>query len=198
MKIAKAVVALGAGFALGCAFNAQGETTHWTYRGHGGPSEWGALSQEFATCKLGRISPRSTFAAPRPPTFLPIRFDYKPSPLKVIDNGHTIQVNYAPGSSIDLGGVALRTRPVPLPQAERREDRRQVARNGRPPCAQERRRQARGRRGAARQRRRQRHDRCDLEEPAEGKRERSADPDVTIDAATCFRRTAATTRSRAR
>jgi len=34
-----------------------------------------------------------------------IKFDYKPSPLKVIDNGHTIQVNYAPGSSIDVGGA---------------------------------------------------------------------------------------------
>jgi carbonic anhydrase len=34
-----------------------------------------------------------------------IKFDYKPSPLKVIDNGHTIQVNYSPGSTIDIGGV---------------------------------------------------------------------------------------------
>ncbi len=34
-----------------------------------------------------------------------IQFNYKPSPLKVIDNGHTIQVNYAPGSSIDVGGA---------------------------------------------------------------------------------------------
>jgi carbonic anhydrase len=32
-----------------------------------------------------------------------IEFHYKPSPLKVIDNGHTIQVNVAPGSSIDVG-----------------------------------------------------------------------------------------------
>ena len=32
-----------------------------------------------------------------------IRFNYKPSPLRVIDNGHTIQVNYAPGSWIDVG-----------------------------------------------------------------------------------------------
>src|SRR4029077_19111855 len=34
-----------------------------------------------------------------------IKFDYKPSPLKVIDNGHTIQVNYAPGSTIEVDGA---------------------------------------------------------------------------------------------
>ena len=33
-----------------------------------------------------------------------IAFDYKPSPLKIIDNGHTVQVNYAPGSSITVEG----------------------------------------------------------------------------------------------
>ena len=33
-----------------------------------------------------------------------INFDYKASTLKIIDNGHTIQINYAPGSSIAVGG----------------------------------------------------------------------------------------------
>jgi carbonic anhydrase len=31
-----------------------------------------------------------------------IRFSYQPAPLAIIDNGHTIQVNYAVGSSIDV------------------------------------------------------------------------------------------------
>jgi carbonic anhydrase len=33
-----------------------------------------------------------------------ILFHYKPSPLKIVNNGHTIQVNYAPGSYAELGG----------------------------------------------------------------------------------------------
>jgi carbonic anhydrase len=33
----------------------------------------------------------------------PIQFDYKPSPLKIINNGHSIQINYAPGSFITVG-----------------------------------------------------------------------------------------------
>jgi carbonic anhydrase len=34
----------------------------------------------------------------------PIQFDYKPSPLKIINNGHTVQINYAPGSKTTVGG----------------------------------------------------------------------------------------------
>jgi len=47
----------------------------------------------------------------RPSTFAtharricPKFFDYKPSPLHIIDNGHTIMINYAPGSFILVGG----------------------------------------------------------------------------------------------
>jgi carbonic anhydrase len=32
-----------------------------------------------------------------------IQFDYKPTPLHIIDNGHTIMINYASGSSIQVG-----------------------------------------------------------------------------------------------
>ena len=32
-----------------------------------------------------------------------INFDYRPSTLKIIDNGHTIQINYGPGSFITVG-----------------------------------------------------------------------------------------------
>jgi carbonic anhydrase len=36
-----------------------------------------------------------------------IKFDYKPAPLKVIDNGHAIQVNYAPGPTQPRNGRAI-------------------------------------------------------------------------------------------
>jgi carbonic anhydrase len=78
---------------------------HWTYGDHAGPAEWGALSPEFATCKLGKDqSPIDIHGAKR--MDLPaIDFHYQPAPLAVIDNGHTIQINYAPGSWIEVGGT---------------------------------------------------------------------------------------------
>jgi len=76
----------------------------WDYGESKGPSHWGDLKPEFATCKNGhRQSPidiRNSKKADLPP----IQFDYKSSPLHIIDNGHTVMINYQPGSSISVGG----------------------------------------------------------------------------------------------
>jgi len=75
----------------------------WSYSGELGPPRWGDLKADYATCKLGQLqSPidiRNARKAPLPP----ITFDYKPSALKIIKTGHTIQVNYDPGSFISVG-----------------------------------------------------------------------------------------------
>ena len=59
----------------------------------------------FSACKLGKVQSPIDIRGAKRADLPAIQFDYKPSPLKVIDNGHTIQVNYAPGSFIDVGGV---------------------------------------------------------------------------------------------
>ena len=83
-----------------------GRRQHWSYGKHGGPAEWGQLDQGFASCRLGKAQSPVDIRGAKSTDLPPLKFDYKPSPLKVIDNGHTIQVNYAPGSSIDVGGRA--------------------------------------------------------------------------------------------
>jgi carbonic anhydrase len=78
---------------------------HWSYSGPDGPSHWGDLEPDFATCKTGEHqTPIDIKDAKRDSTLPPIQFDYKPSPLKIINNGHTIRINYAPGSSITING----------------------------------------------------------------------------------------------
>ena len=76
---------------------------HWSYEGQTGPSHWGDLSSDYAPCKIGhRQSPIDIEAAQK--TNLPaIQFDYKAAPLHIIDNGHTVMIHYAPGSSIKVG-----------------------------------------------------------------------------------------------
>ena len=105
MNFPKAIPALFVATTLCCVSQALAEHKHWSYGGHGGPAEWGDLDPAFSTCKIGKaqspIDIRGAVAADLPA----IKVDYKPSPLKVIDNGHSIQVNYAPGSSIDVGGT---------------------------------------------------------------------------------------------
>ena len=102
MKVLKAILAL---LITAFALQAQAEGGHWSYGEHGGPKEWGELDKAFATCKLGKVQSPIDIRGAKAADLPAIKFTYKPSPLKLIDNGHTIQVNYAPGSSIEVGGV---------------------------------------------------------------------------------------------
>jgi carbonic anhydrase len=83
-----------------------GEEAHWSYAGATGPVKWGTLEKEYSACALGKTqSPIDIRDDVAKQADLPaINFDYKASTLKIIDNGHTIQINYAPGSSITVGG----------------------------------------------------------------------------------------------
>jgi carbonic anhydrase len=88
-----------------CILPAQAEGRHWAYTGHGGPADWGGLGQDYATCKLGKVQSPVDIRAAKAADLPAIKFDYKPAPLRLIDNGHTIQVIYPPGSAIDVGGT---------------------------------------------------------------------------------------------
>ena len=76
----------------------------WSYAGTGGPAFWGALAPAWAACSTGRSqSPIDISAARRADAPAPV-FDYRPSPLRIVNTGHTVQVNYAPGSRLVLAG----------------------------------------------------------------------------------------------
>ena len=77
---------------------------HWDYEGEMGPEHWG---KEFPTSAKGKSQAPLNIKGP----FEKVRFavvpDYKPGPLKIINNGHTIQVNVVPGSKIRIDGKAF-------------------------------------------------------------------------------------------
>ena len=165
-----------------CAAHAEGH--HWSYGKHGGPAEWGELDQAFASCQLGKLqSPidiRGAKAAdlPRDQVRLQAR-------AAEADRQRPHDPGELRAGQLDRRRRnALRAGPVPLPQAERREDRRQGARDGRPSRAQGRRRQARGRRGAARQGRRQPDAATRSGRTCRRRRKRKSPRRRTIDAAT--------------
>ena len=90
----------------GTAFASGDKAPHWDYStGHGGPENWGKLSAEFATCSTGQAqSPINiTKASGERPG---IETQYQPTVIDVVNNGHTIQLNYAPGSKLQSAGQA--------------------------------------------------------------------------------------------
>ena len=72
--------------------------------GEEGPEHWGSLSPEFAACASGLEQSPIDIPTNAPLNAADIVFDYQPSPLTIVNNGHTIQANYAEGSSITIEG----------------------------------------------------------------------------------------------
>jgi len=80
---------------------------HWSYEGEGGPEHWGDLSADFKVCELGvqqtpidiRGGTRAELASVVP--------TFNPMPLKILNNGHTIQANCDPGSRTIINGEAF-------------------------------------------------------------------------------------------
>ncbi|MEB3211008.1 MAG: carbonic anhydrase family protein [Leptolyngbyaceae bacterium] len=95
---------LGELIAFSLQIDAQETSPHWSYGGEANPTHWGRLGNDFASCEVGRDqSPIDIDDAVvgSPPA---IEFNYSSVPLVVVNNGHTIQVNYAEGSTVRIGG----------------------------------------------------------------------------------------------
>jgi len=110
----KKVLALCA-MALSSMLFADQHGTHWGYTGHEAPEHWGVLSPEYKMCKEGLsqspidISKKVTVAAQ---DLEAVEFDYKTDTESIINNGHTVQVNFKPGSSIKLDGIVFELKQV--------------------------------------------------------------------------------------
>ena len=82
-----------------------GEQVHWSYEGADGPSHWGDLADAFITCKAGTTQSPINILGEINAASAGIDFHYQSTALSILNNGHTIQVNYAPGSTITLDHV---------------------------------------------------------------------------------------------
>ena len=84
--------------------HASGDPRHWDYQGATGPDHWAALNAEFATCARGSRQSPIDIRDGIKVDLDPVAFDYHVSQFRVIDNGHTVQVNVDPGNAIEVLG----------------------------------------------------------------------------------------------
>jgi len=75
---------------------------HWSYQGHSGPTHWGDLEADYSACKLGKHQAPIDIHDPQRTAPPQLGFDYHPVPLRIVNNGHTIQIDYAPGSFVTI------------------------------------------------------------------------------------------------
>jgi carbonic anhydrase len=76
----------------------------WSYGGASNPTAWGKISPDFAKCEIGKKQSPIDIASPVTGKPVNMAFNYKPAPLVTVNNGHTILVNYAPGSTVAIEG----------------------------------------------------------------------------------------------
>lgn len=74
----------------------------WGYQGDVGPSHWGALG--YALCSEGKNQSPEGFDKSASALLDAIDSSYSPSPIEAVNNGHTVQFNYRPGSHITVSG----------------------------------------------------------------------------------------------
>lgn len=77
---------------------------HWGYTGEGAPEHWGQLSPDYAICGSGKNQSPIDLDNFVEAELADISFAYSAGGQELINNGHTIQVNFAPGSSVSLDG----------------------------------------------------------------------------------------------
>lgn len=76
----------------------------WGYSRADGAQKWGDISPSFETCKKGGAQSPINIAQFVQEALPPLGGVYVPSPLEVLNNGHTVQVNFAAGSGFKAYG----------------------------------------------------------------------------------------------
>ena len=77
---------------------------HWGYAGEAGPDNWSKLDPKFVLCAIGRNQSPIDLAGLVEADLSPLAFDYRSGASEIVNNGHTVQVNFAPGSSLKVSG----------------------------------------------------------------------------------------------
>ena len=80
---------------------------HWGYEGKEGPVFWGSMDPAFEMCSKGRNQSPIDLRGFIEAELAEIPYTDNGSWQGIINNGHTIQVNVSPGSTIEIDGMTF-------------------------------------------------------------------------------------------
>ncbi len=83
------------------------ENPHWTYDGDKGPDQWSKISLDYQVCKTGMNQSPINIDDLVDAELDEINSDYNGNSVEILNNGHTIQVNFSSGNSLVLDGQSF-------------------------------------------------------------------------------------------
>jgi len=78
---------------------------HWGYEGKHSPLHWGEMKEEFAMCSKGKMQTPINIVPTQDVDIQALDFQYHTDATNVVNNGHTVQVNIASGSTVIIDGA---------------------------------------------------------------------------------------------
>lgn len=76
----------------------------WGYDGAQGPEQWGSLCPGWSQCAQGSAQSPVDIPASAPVNAGGLQFRYVPGPLRIVNTGRTVQVDWEPGSVLEAEG----------------------------------------------------------------------------------------------
>jgi carbonic anhydrase len=99
----KTLIAAAALAALALPVAAQ----HWSYEGEAAPANWSKLDPKFVMCGIGRNQSPIDLGGFVEADLKPLAMKYSANATEILNNGHTVQVNHAPGSMLTVDGKSF-------------------------------------------------------------------------------------------
>lgn len=72
----------------------QALAAQWSYEGKSGPEQWASLHESFSLCEHGAMQSPIELGTANTASDLKVNVYYTPGPAAVVNNGHTIQVDF--------------------------------------------------------------------------------------------------------
>jgi carbonic anhydrase len=102
-RIAAGIVIAAFGCGTSTPSGEKSEPAHWGYDGKGEPQRWGELDPRYAACQKGHFQSPIDLHVVAKRLARPLSLDYRPDALRLVNNGHTVQVQHQGGSTLTIG-----------------------------------------------------------------------------------------------
>ncbi|MCF7972840.1 MAG: carbonic anhydrase family protein [Phycisphaerae bacterium] len=82
-----------------------GGDVHWEYSGDKGPEHWGTLDKSFEMCSKGKNQSPINLTDFIEADLKPLKFNTAAFAREILNNGHTVQVNFEKGSKLTVDTI---------------------------------------------------------------------------------------------